>query len=55
MYCTYHTRRKRSEEVVDEEKTNVIPNRKKHSPKRWVVYRKDKLMAQQVQETVHTI
>ena len=38
-------KKKKGEEAVDEEKTNVIPNRKKHSPKRWVVYGKDKLLA----------
>ena len=32
-------KKKKGEEAGDEEKTNVIPNRKKHSPKRWVVER----------------
>jgi hypothetical protein len=37
-------KKKKKVDEVDEERTNVISNRKKHSPKRWIVYRKDKLM-----------
>jgi len=32
-------KRKRGEEVDDEEKQKVTPNRKKYSPRRWVVER----------------
>ncbi len=29
----------------NEEKPKAVPNRKKYSPKRWVVYRENKLLA----------
>jgi hypothetical protein len=47
-------KRKRGEEEV-QVTTQPCLNRKKHSPKRWVVYRKDNLMAQQVSKTVYRI
>ncbi|HEY6536545.1 MAG TPA: transposase, partial [Candidatus Nitrosocosmicus sp.] len=37
-YCTYHTR-KRKEMKLMKKNTKAISNRKKHSPKRWVVER----------------
>jgi len=38
-YVLHIPYKKRKGDEVDEEKTNVIPNRKKHSAKRWVVER----------------
>ena len=38
-YVLHIPYKKRKGEEVDEEKTKVIPNRKKHSAKRWVVER----------------
>ena len=38
-YVLHIPYKKKKGEEVDEEKTKAIPNRKKHSPKRWVVER----------------
>ena len=38
--------KKRGGEKDDNQKPKAIPNRKKYSPKRWVVYRKNQFMAQ---------
>jgi len=38
-YVLHIPYKKKKGEEVDEEKTKVIPNRKKYSPKRWVVER----------------
>jgi hypothetical protein len=38
-------KKKRGEEEDHEQQIKAIPNRKKYSARRWVVYRKDKLMA----------
>ena len=40
--------KKRGGEKDDNQKPKAIPNRKKYSPKRWVVYGKNQFMAQQV-------
>jgi len=47
--------KKRGVEKDDNQKPKAIPNRKKYSPKRWVVYRKNQFMAQQVQETIYPL
>jgi len=47
--------KKRGGEKDDNQKPKAIPNRKKYSPKRWVVYRKNQFMAQQVQETIYPL
>ena len=47
--------KKRGVEKDDNQKPKAIPNRKKYSPKRWVVYRKNQFMAQQVQETIYLL
>ena len=46
---------KRGGEKDNNQKPKEIPNRKKYSPKRWVVYRKNQFMAQQVQETIYPL
>jgi transposase len=38
-YVLYIPYKKKKGKEVDEEKTITMPNRKKHSPKRWVVER----------------
>ncbi len=38
-YVLHIPYKKKKGEEVDEEKTKAIPNRKKHSPKMWVVQR----------------
>ena len=38
-YVLHIPYKKKKEEEVDEENTKAMPNRKKHSPKRWVVER----------------
>ena len=53
-YVLHIPYKKKKVDDSEEERDKAISNRKKHSPKRWVVewY---KLLAQQVQETIHTI
>ena len=47
--------KKRGGEKDDNQKPKAIPNRKKYSPKRWVVYGKNQFMAQQVSETIYPL
>jgi hypothetical protein len=42
-YVLHISYKKKKGEEVDEEKTKAIPNRKKHSPKRWVIEREQTL------------